>query len=166
MAAIAKRIGAPTGSIYHRYASREGLLAELWLGVVEDFQLEALGHLEGDDPLEAAVRTALFVPRWVRSNLREARLLLLHNRQDFVPGAWPDELVERASALGPQLMKGVRDLCRRHYGRTHAEHLRRLQFALLDVPYGAVKPYLKEGRPPPPLVDELIETTCRAVLGQ
>ena len=38
IAAIAGRVGAPTGSIYHRYSSRELLLADIWLTVVEAFQ--------------------------------------------------------------------------------------------------------------------------------
>ncbi|NKZ03505.1 hypothetical protein [Actinomadura latina] len=40
----------------------------------------------------------------------------------------------------------------------------RLVFATVDVPYGAVRRHLVGRRPPPPSVDLLITTTCRAVL--
>src|SRR5207237_563587 len=36
--AIAERLGAPVGSFYHRFPSRDVLLGELWLRTVLDFQ--------------------------------------------------------------------------------------------------------------------------------
>ena len=35
---ITERLKAPTGSFYHRFASRDVLLGELWLETVLDFQ--------------------------------------------------------------------------------------------------------------------------------
>jgi len=165
VSAIAERVGAPTGSFYHRFRSRDLLLAELWLSVVETFQEAFLAELEGDVPLEAALRGAAFWPLWVRTHLMESRLLLLHHRRDFVSGAWPEELVERAAALEPALMAGIRDLCVRRYGAAEKQALRRIRFALLDVPYGSLRPYVQAGRSPPPDLDDLITDTCRAVLG-
>ena len=69
IAAIAGRLGAPVGSIYHRYPSRELLLAELWMSVVEGYQDGFVAALEGDDAVEAAGASALYMPRWVRSQL-------------------------------------------------------------------------------------------------
>ncbi|MBW2456207.1 MAG: TetR/AcrR family transcriptional regulator, partial [Deltaproteobacteria bacterium] len=131
--AIAAELGAPTGSIYHRYRTRELLLAELWLGVVEEFQTGLLAELNRDDPLEAAVAAAQFVPRWVRSHLAEARLLLVHHRRDFVSGGWPEEVVERAGQLEPQLTAALRRFCRRHFGNLRKASLQRARFALLDA---------------------------------
>ncbi len=164
MAAIAQQLGAPTGSIYHRYRSRELLLAELWLSVVEEFQAGVLAELDQEDSLQAGIAAAQFMPRWVRANMREARLLLVHHREDFVEGAWPDELVHRATALAPQIGGGLKKFCRRHWGSVSSKAMRRARFALLDVPHGAVKPYVREGREPPPLIDELIRDTCVGVL--
>ena len=48
VAAIAAHLGAPTGSIYHRFRSRELLLADLWLTVVEAFQAGVVAALEGE----------------------------------------------------------------------------------------------------------------------
>ena len=165
ISAIANRLGAPSGSIYHRYRSRELLLAELWLSIVERFQQGVVAELEAADPLEAAVSAAVFMPRWVRANFTDARLLLVHHREDFVPAQWPEEVVERATALEPQLERALRRLCRRMWGAVNDSNLRRLRFALLDAPFGAVKPYVKQGKLPPKLVDEMIRKTCLAVLG-
>ena len=37
---------------------------------------------------------------------------------------------------------------------------------LMDVPYAAVKRHLEHGDAPPDLVDEMIESTYRAVMGR
>lgn len=162
--AIASRLGAPTGSIYHRYRSREHLLAEVWLTVVEQFQDGLVSSLEGDDVEEAAIEAALFIPRWVRQHPTESRLLLLHHRNDFVKSSWPEEVKERAARLEPQLSDGLRRYCRRRYGDESEANLLRLHFAILDVPYGAIKPYAQADSFPPTQVDEWIRKTCQAVL--
>src|SRR3712207_1089671 len=96
MGAIADSLGAPTGSIYHRFRSRDVLLAELWLQTVEAFQVGFRAALAGPDAGAAGLEAALHTPRWVRAHPVPARLLLLHHREDFVPGEWPAEVVERA----------------------------------------------------------------------
>lgn len=164
IAAIAERLGAPTGSIYHRFRSRRLLLAELWLTVVEGYQEGLLAELEAEEPREAAVAAAIFMPRWVRDHLPEARLLLLHHRDDFVGDAWPEELARRAAALAPALNGAVRRLAGRLFEPAGKDELRRVRFALVDVSWGAVRRYVEEDRRPPPELDALIEVACRAVL--
>src|ERR1700736_162937 len=85
---IAERLRAPTGSFYHRFASRDVLLGELWLRTVLDFQRGIAAALDAGDGLRAALHT----PAWVREHPDEARLLLLHHRDDFVQGEWPAPL--------------------------------------------------------------------------
>jgi AcrR family transcriptional regulator len=167
VAAIAERLGAPTGSIYHRYGSRDLLLAELWMTVVEDYQDGFVAAVEEQpDAVEAAVHAALYMPGWVRGHMNEARLLLLHRREHFVSGEWPDELVQRADALKGQMVQALKAYSRRRFGTVSRSRLERSRFAMLDVPFGAVKPYVQEAKPPPRLIDELIEQTVRAVLGE
>jgi AcrR family transcriptional regulator len=162
--AIARQLNAPTGSIYYRYNSREELLGELWLTVVEGFQAGLLEVLASGDGIETAVEAALFMPRWTRDHLVQARLLLLHNRRDFVKGAWPESMVERAEALGPELVGGVADFAKRLYGEPSGDDLLSVNFAILSAPYGAVRPYIQAGVVPPAILDDLIRTACRAVL--
>ncbi len=165
VAAIANRLGAPTGSIYHRYQSRELLLAELWMDVVEGFQAGFVAELDRPDVTQAALRAARYMPEWVRGHMTEARLLLLHRREDFTGEDWPEALMTRAEALKQQMGKALRAFCRRRYGRATGAAMQRARFALLDVPYGALRPYVQEAEPPPDRIDRLITETVRAVLG-
>jgi AcrR family transcriptional regulator len=165
VAAIAAAIGAPTGSIYHRFESREELLAELWMEVVESFQAGFVERLGEADDLDGAVACATFMADWVREHALEARLLLLHRRQDFVAGAWPASLVERAAALEPALGAALRSFAKRAFKRADREVMARLRFALLDAPFGGIKPYVQSGKPIPQVLDELVTLTVRSVLG-
>ena len=164
VAALAREIGAPTGSIYHRYESREQLLAELWMDTVEGFQAAFVAGLGRADDIEGGVRAAVFMIAWAREHVMEARLLLLHRRQDFVADAWPAALVERAAALEPQMGAALRAFAERVFGRVDADILTRLRYALLDAPLGGLRPYVQSRRPVPPALDELVAVTARAVL--
>lgn len=85
IAGVAGEISAPVGSVYHRFRSRDVLLAEVWLKVVASFQEVFLTLLERDEGLEAALHT----PHWVRLHPSEARILLLYRREELVAGEWP-----------------------------------------------------------------------------
>lgn len=164
MASLAAELGAPTGSIYHRFESREHLLAELWMEVVEEFQSAFIAALSGARDARGAVSAAHQTLAWTRSHLREARLLLLHRRQDFVAGAWPTSLVARASALEPAMTDALRAFARRVLGRADADAMARVRYALLDAPLGGMKPYLQAGKPPPRVLDALVAGTLLAAL--
>lgn len=164
IADVAREISAPTGSIYHRYQSRDQLLAELWMDVVEGFQREFVAALEHARDLDSAVEAAGFMPAWARAHPLETRLLLLHRRRDFVTGEWPACLAERAAALEPQLGEALRTFGLRACGGASAETMARLRYALLDAPFGGLKPYVQAGKSIPRIVDQLVCETARAVL--
>ena len=164
VAALAQEVGAPTGSIYHRYRSREQLLAELWMEVVEGFQNRFVASLAQANDADDAVATARLMVNWTREHPLEARLLLLHRRQDFVSGEWPVELAARAAALEPQLGTALRAFAERAFGRADAETMARLRYALLDAPFGALRPYVQSQKRLPSVVDDLVLATARAVL--
>ena len=165
VAALAREVGAPTGSIYHRYRSREQLLAELWMEVVEGFQAGFVASLARANDVAGALATARFMVAWAREHPLESRLLLLHRRQDFMSGDWPAALAERATALEPQLGAALRAFGDRAFGRTDAETMARLRYALLDAPFGAIRPYLQSHKRLPSVVDQLVAETAAAVLG-
>jgi AcrR family transcriptional regulator len=160
IAAISAKLKAPTGSFYHRFASRDALLAELWFNTVLAFQEGIEAALDAGDGLKAALHT----PRWVREHMDEGRLLLLYHRDDFVQGAWPralkDGLAEQGRRGEARMKKFVRDT----FGRAGANEIRRAQFALAEVPVAAVRQYLQRREPPPPIVDDLIRETYAAVI--
>jgi AcrR family transcriptional regulator len=157
---ITERLGAPTGSFYHRFASRDVLLGELWLQTVLDFQKGTTAALDAGDGL----RAALHIPVWVREHLDEARLLLLHHRDDFVQGEWPQSLRERVAAQAERMAGGFARAARLIFGRARSEEIRRAQFMLAEVPVAAVRRHIERREPPPPMVEELIRITYYAVV--
>lgn len=162
--AIASALGAPTGSIYHRFSSRDVLLAELWLQTVESFQVGFQAALAGPESHKAGLQAALYTPQWVRAHPAPARLLLLHRREDFLPGGWPAEVSQRAADLGKQGELALRTFARRALKSTSAQALRRASYAVIDLPYAAVRSHVHADEPPPPIVDELIAVAYRAVI--
>jgi AcrR family transcriptional regulator len=164
MAGIAAALGAPTGSIYHRFASRDVLLGEVWLQAAQAFQDDFGARLTGDDPWRAGLEAALFVPARVRRKPDEARLLLLHRRGDFLAAGWPAPMAERAAQLERQADAGLRGFCKRLLQRSDGETRRIVRYALIDAPMAAVLPHLRAQESPPPLVDALIRTTYEAVM--
>jgi AcrR family transcriptional regulator len=159
--AVAARLKAPTGSFYHRFKSRDLLLGELWLDSVLAFQVGFLAAIAAGDGLGAA----LHMPRWVRAHMDEARLLLLYNRHDFVQGDWPKPLKRGVRDQAERYAAAVETFARKTFGSAAPEPLRRAFFVLTNVPAAAVRPHLELREPPPPLVDDLIRTTYRAVVG-
>jgi AcrR family transcriptional regulator len=158
--AITERLGAPVGSFYHRFASRDVLLGELWLRTVLDFQQGIIAALGTGDGLQAALHT----PAWVRGHLKEARLLLLHHRDDFVQGGWPPSLRDGVAAQTERMEAGFSRFARLVFGRAGPDEVRRAQFLLAEMPVGAVRQHLYRREPPPPIVDELIRVTYRAIV--
>ena len=160
VAAVAERLKAPTGSFYHRFSSRSVLLGALWIQPVLDFQRGITAALDKGDGLGAALHT----PAWVRAHPDEARLLLLHDRRDFLQGDWPEELRGQAAALEERGGTGTARFARLVFGEEGAEELRRARFLLAQVPVAAVREHIARREPPPPLVDGLIRATFRAVV--
>jgi AcrR family transcriptional regulator len=162
---IAEDLGAPTGSIYHRFASRELLLARLWIRTVRRAQAGFLEALAIKDLDRAARTAATHIPRWSRDHLDEARVLLLYRRADLAV-RWPDELGEELANLNVEIEQALRDFTRRRYGRLTGTNLQRVTFALVDVPYAAARRYLLAGKPPPTAVDDLVTQVCACVLDE
>ena len=157
---ITERLKAPVGSFYHRFASRDVLLGELWLRTVLEFQQGISAALDAGDGLGAALHT----PAWVRGHLDEACLLLLYHRDDFVQGGWPSSLRDGVAAQTARMEGGFARFARLVFGRSGRDELRRAQFLLAEMPVGAVRQHLLRREPPPPIVDELIRITYRAVV--
>src|ERR1700722_10756226 len=74
MAAIGRRSGAPTGSIYHRFPSRSAVVGAAWLRALTAFADEIETALGSASP-DAAAMTLV---DWSRAHPREARVLFLN----------------------------------------------------------------------------------------
>jgi AcrR family transcriptional regulator len=160
IASITAHLGAPTGSFYHRFASRNALLGELWLRTVLDFQQGINASLDAGDGL----RAALYTPAWVRAHPESARLLLLYDRRDFVQDEWPEELRGQVAEMKARMEAGSLRRARVIFGKDGPEEVRLAQFLISEVPVAAVRQHLLRREQPPPLVDRMIRTSYRAVV--
>src|SRR5882757_1442707 len=160
VAAVSERLGSPTGSFYHRFASRDVLLGSLWLQAVLEFQAGISAALGADDGLRAALHT----PVWVRKHPDQARLLLLYVRKDFLHGEWPPELRERVVEMTHRIERASRQWARAIFGKEGRDEIRLAQFLISELPIATVRQHLLRGEPPPPLIDQVIRATYAAVL--
>jgi AcrR family transcriptional regulator len=157
---VTERLRAPSGSFYYRFASRDVLLAELWLATALAFQNGFVGAIRRGDGLAAALHT----PTWVRAHLDDARFFLLYHRDDFVQGAWPQALKSAVARQARRVDACYKRFARDTLGGIDAERLRVARFVLADAPKAAVEPHLRRGEPPPPIVDAMVEMAYRAIV--
>jgi AcrR family transcriptional regulator len=143
--AIADVSGAPTGSIYHRFGSRDGLLTRLWIRAVYRSQASFLAALEHEDPRTAALAAAQSILEFCEQEPADARLLVSFRRDDLIRTAPSGQLADELEELNRPIQAAVVTLARRLYGRPTKAALNRTMLAVFDLPYGAVRRYLITG---------------------
>jgi len=160
---VAGRVGAPSGSVYHRYASRDALMAALWLRTVERFQAGYLEALDGEAPaLERARAAALHVVRWSREYRHAATLLLRYRCEDLLDGAMPEAFAKRAATLNEAAVRRVVALAGELW--PGSPDVERVRFACVSVPMAAVRESLVAKKSPPKSVERLVDETVVALL--
>src|SRR5215471_14198217 len=162
--AIGNRLNAPSGSIYHRFASRDVLLGRLWLSKAAFFQNRFAAALAEPDPAKAGLAAALSMPRAVRDDFAGARVMLLHRRDDFLEGDWPPDMAAEAARLKHQVDGAMNDIVRRLFNRVSPDTLQLANFAMIDVPLAAVRRHVANDEMPPVSVEDLIARTYAALI--
>lgn len=152
------------GSIYHRYSSRDEILAALWLELAEKFQARFLSALDGPDPVRSGLAAVRYVCGWVREHPHESRLLLLHRREDFASDRWPAGYHRRARTLANRAESSLRAYARRLCDRAGGPELRAVRFALVDLPTAALRRDLEAGVSPSRDVQRRLLETCAFTL--
>lgn len=135
-AEVAARLGRPSGSLYHRFASRDHLLAETWLDAVTSFHVGYLRELHADD----APGAARHVVAWSREQPARAALLTTFRRTDMLGSAWPSEVADRVLVAASDLERALRGCAQRL-----AAPRGLLLAAAVDLPYGLVRRKLFDG---------------------
>lgn len=163
---ITRSSGASTGSIYHRFGSRDEMLAQLWIRTVRRSQMRFLAALEScPDGADAAVACALSIYDFASQEASDARLLLSLRRQDLIDkttlGVDTRRELERLN--GP-IEKAIGVLAERVFGATTPAALQLTVLAVIDLPYGAVRRLLIAGSKPPVELRAPLESAVRAVL--
>ena len=162
--AIGNVLKAPSGSIYHRFASHDVLLGRLWLSKAAFFQNRFTAALADPDPANAGLAAALSMPRAVRDDFAGARIMLLHRRDDFLDCDWPPDMATEAIRLKHQADDAMNEIARRLFGLVSAETLRLVNFAVIDVPLAAVRRHVAVHELPPASVEDLIARTYAALI--
>jgi AcrR family transcriptional regulator len=162
MAAVARRAGVPSGSLYHRFPSRAALMGALWLRTVRRFQAGCLDALGADDPVAALVAAGRHVVAWSRRNRDEASLLL-HGPNEFAHADWPAgtrDAIEQQQRDAEAALRAV--VAALGGGR---DTLDRVVLAAVDIPYAVVRRRLRAGDPMSRRAEALVEDSMRRLLG-
>jgi AcrR family transcriptional regulator len=166
MEAIADASGAPTGSIYHRFGSRDELIARLWIRAVYRSQASFVAALERDDPSEAALAAAMSIIDFCEEHPADAQLLVAFRREDLVKTIPEGPLAEELAVLNRPVERAVVALARRLYGRPTRAALDRTLLAVFDLPYGAARRYLISAAPLPKTLRADLSRAVAAVIDE
>src|SRR5262245_50498756 len=112
MSAVARAAGAPSGSMYHRFATRAVLCAQLWLRTQERFHRGLMAALSvATDPQECCVAAARFTVHWCREETVQAQVLLV-GADELGRHDWPSDAVRRYDEMRRELDGALRGLYR------------------------------------------------------
>jgi AcrR family transcriptional regulator len=162
VAAIAKASGAPTGTLYHRFGNRNGILAAAWLRALERFQSQAMAAA-ADSPLETAVAMAVSLVSFARELPEDARLLLTLRPSDLLDGEPDSTFVNTLATMNAPLLARVTDFARQLYRRTDERTVEAVTRAIADLPYGVVRRHAYDN-PMPSWLEGDLAAAARALL--
>lgn len=146
IASIAARVGAPTGSIYHRFGSREELLVHLWLRSVRRFHEVYLAAGRSEDPEKALLGMAESVVTFTRDHPQDAASMALFRQKRLVENT-PDSCREAVAHINDEIHERLSELAQLRYGRVTEKRRQLVRIAAADGPYGFVRPYLWDSVP-------------------
>jgi AcrR family transcriptional regulator len=155
MSAVARAVGAPSGSMYHRFPTRAALCGELWTRTEERFHAGVTAALAtSEDPQARCVAAARYTVQWCREHPVEAQVLL--TGADALGAAdWPDALTSRRKRLHRALRRTLAGL---------AADQDRVNAAVIDIPYAVVRRHLITGQAIPASADAIVEQCARALI--
>jgi AcrR family transcriptional regulator len=157
-------MGGRAGSIYYRFATKDHLLAALWMRCARTGQAGLFQALARDNLDEALAAAVLHYPRWSRTNPAPARILAAYGREQLTP-RWPDDMAAALENVNNDLATAVAEFTTRWYPNVTPARRRAMTFAVLDLPPSAIRRYLLAGRTPPASLDPSILAGARAALG-
>lgn len=136
IAAIARAAGAPSGSIYHRFPTRKHLLGALWVRTATSYRIALTDAVstsasEPDRLAETVVKRTF---AWVDEHPSRAELLMRFRTEDFVPGDWPQTVLDQIQATNATLSNVLFVLA----GQLELDPLD-VTLALIDIPATAAR---------------------------
>ena len=160
VADVTSLLGAPSGSIYHRFPTREALFVSAWVRCVHQFH-DAFASVSGiEDPIEAIIETGLLIPRFCREHPEEALTLTLYRYADLLDSI-PSGLDAQIVGLNDPVSAHIAELTRRRFGSVTPRRQELIALACRDTPYGAIRSRI--GGPIPSWLDQPIAEAIRAI---
>ncbi|MFK8014082.1 MAG: TetR family transcriptional regulator [Gammaproteobacteria bacterium] len=148
--------GVSIGSLYHRYESREGLLAATWLDAVSAFQVAF--NTAWEHPVErAGEEAALTTPRFCRAERARAIVLSCCRQSEFLSSSTPEALRQQIATVNDDGANALR-----RFARSSGLGIELCRHAIVGVPLGIVRAYLPS-RPVPARADDYVRKAYRAL---
>lgn len=160
IAQIAAAAHAPTGSVYHRFDSREELLIRLWLRSIKGFQAHFISACAEPDPHRAVLLAALSIPDYCREHPAQANAMRLYRRAELLDDA-PTGLMGQVETLNDEIGAVCDELGRRRYPEFDERRRALLDTAVRLSPYGLVRPFI--GGPVPRWLDDAVAASTHAI---
>ncbi len=164
IASIARESGAPVGTLYHRFGSRDELLARAWIRAARRAQEAVIASASGLAGTDAIVTAALAVIDFCEFNPKDARMLVSFRREDLLAGDLPPTLVAELEELNRPLERCIKRLARDIHGSAGAQSTEIAALAIFDLPYGAARRHLIAGRSLPGALRRHVEVAVRAIV--
>ncbi|WP_291078169.1 TetR/AcrR family transcriptional regulator [Hyphomonas sp.] len=139
---LVEQTGVSTGSLYHRYGSREGLIASAWVDALEAFSANLLPELMAEDS-KAGERAALVTPTFARRERAKAIILASGRQSQFLTGEASAELRARAQTINDNIAKAVAAFSKRETVTLEAA-----RYGTMAFPLAVVMTYLPQKRVP------------------
>jgi len=161
IAAVGQKLGAPTGSIYHRFKSRDELLATVWLDAIETFQAAVFDEVaNGCGPAELAA----FVVRWCRDNHTLAKLLTLYRRSEWLGDRVGKDVRKRAEELNVPVRAMIEEGAERWLGERTPRACDVVQLVVITLPSAGVKEWLHRDQQVPEWVAPAVQAAAHAFM--
>ena len=154
---LAAKTNVSIGSLYHRYGSREGLLASAWLDALYAFQEQFIQAISSDK-VRAGEDTALVTPRFCRSEPDRARILTCCRLEEFTSPKTPSDSLKEIDEANQRLFAAVKQFARKK-GYSHTS----CQLGMVAFPLAAVKMYLPH-KPVPKEIDRHVTAAYRSAI--
>ncbi len=154
---VSKGTGVSVGSLYHRYGSMEGLLAEAWLWA-HSLYLSELKETLVFDGVRGAVRSALQALHLAAANRAAANLLFIVPERFLVRDGISAELRTRVAKEKEALAAALQD----YADRTDCD-VETVELAVLQVPRAILQKYLPDEEVPQQ-ADFYIRKSCRMII--